>query len=79
MTSLAEVNSRFDAIAQALLHDYRIVVVRNASESSSNKVERKEEYQILELEFYLWKPGCHGDPFTHGSMEQKKSGQWFVL
>lgn len=35
-------------------------------------------FEILELEFYLWKYEIHEDPFTHGSEEQKRSGKWYI-
>ena len=36
------------------------------------------EYDILEIEFYLLKEGCHEDPYTHGAEEQRSSGRWYV-
>ena len=36
-------------------------------------------FAILELEFYLYKTGCHEDPFTHGTEEQRLSGRWYVF
>lgn len=63
----SEISLRFDQLGAALLHDYRIV---------ANSGKKKSEYEILELEFYLIKPGCHEDPFTHGAEEQRRSGNW---
>ncbi len=63
----SEISLRFDQLGTALLHDYHIV-------ATSGK--KKSEYEILELEFYLIKPGPHEDPFTHGSEEQRRSGKW---
>jgi hypothetical protein len=34
------------------------------------------DLEILEMEFYLIAPEVHEDPFCHGSVEQKESGQW---
>ncbi|TFK24710.1 hypothetical protein FA15DRAFT_618982 [Coprinopsis marcescibilis] len=65
----AEILTRFDAIAKALLHDYLIVVTR--ADGTTTRL------QILEHEFYLQKAGCHEDPFTHGSEEQKIAGKWY--
>ena len=36
----------------------------------------KTSYELLEIEFYMQYEGIHEDPFTHGSEEQKHSGQW---
>jgi hypothetical protein len=70
LTALRDIQDRFDSVAQALLHDFFIVVTNTTTETKT------ECYEILELEFYLQKPDCHDDPFTHGSHEQKRSGQW---
>jgi hypothetical protein len=60
------IKAHFDVVANALLRDFHLVL----------KCENVEtEFQILELEFYLQKAGCHEDPYTHGGEEQKISGQ----
>ncbi|CCL99904.1 uncharacterized protein FIBRA_01929 [Fibroporia radiculosa] len=61
---------RFECIARTLLHDHRLVASYGGSSA---------EYDIMEVEFYLYKAGCHEDPFTHASEEQSRSGQWCVL
>ncbi|KAF8178031.1 hypothetical protein BJ912DRAFT_1063371 [Pholiota molesta] len=64
-----EIASRFDRIAKALMHEFRLVVRReNAQEM---------ELEILEAELYLQIAECHEDPFTHGSEEQRVSGRWY--
>ncbi|KAH9942559.1 hypothetical protein B0H21DRAFT_750925 [Amylocystis lapponica] len=63
-----DISLKFERIASALLHDYHIAI-------TSGEVD--VEYEILELEFYLQRSTCHEDPFTHGSEEQKQSGQWY--
>ena len=63
------ISERFDHVARSLLHDFHLIV-------KSGHVETV--FEILELEFYLWKDGCHEDPFTHGSEEQKICGKWCV-
>lgn len=71
LTSLTSSNAildRFSAIAETLLTQFHLCV---STPSGSTTV-----YEILELEFYLIKPGCHEDPFTHGSDEQRRSGHW---
>ncbi|KAH9919714.1 uncharacterized protein B0H18DRAFT_937053 [Fomitopsis serialis] len=74
MLDLAQLNSpedietRFSTIASALLNDYRLSV---ATEHG------KTEYDFMEIEFYLYRPGCHADPFTHRSHEQQYAGQWY--
>ena len=67
LVSLAELDARFRLIAQELLHGH-FIEIRTASD--------KEHYEILELEFYLYKEGIHEDPFTHASNEQSESGRW---
>ncbi|KAG0700947.1 hypothetical protein DFH29DRAFT_929466 [Suillus ampliporus] len=63
-----DISARFDSISGALLSDYYLSIVHGSSQTN---------YEILELEFYLQKSGCHEDPFTHGSAEQERSGQWY--
>ncbi|KAL4076474.1 hypothetical protein J3A83DRAFT_4089035, partial [Scleroderma citrinum] len=68
LSSLEHISARFDAIAHELLCTHVLSVVHNGIHT---------DYEILELEFYLQKAGCHEDPFTHGSKEQEHSGQWY--
>lgn len=63
-----DISARFDSISGALLSEYYVSVIHGSSQT---------DYEILELEFYLQKSGCHEDPFTHGSAEQERSGQWY--
>ena len=67
--STSEISARFDQLGTALLHDYQIVAIHGTN-------NRQSLYEVLELEFYLIKPGSHEDPFTHGSEEQRRSGRW---
>ena len=69
LDNISAISDRFDQVGNALLHDY-ILVVRCG--------EVETEFRILELEFYLQKHGCHEDPFTHGSEEQKICGRWYA-
>lgn len=71
LTSHPQLVARFDEIAHLLLHEYRIRL--------SEAEDEFEEYEILELEFYLQIEGLHNDPFTHGTNEQKVSGNWCVF
>ncbi|KAF8178027.1 hypothetical protein BJ912DRAFT_908430 [Pholiota molesta] len=64
-----EIASRFDRIAKALMHEFRLVVRRESAQEM--------ELEILEAEFYLQIAECHEDPFTHGSEEQRVSGRWY--
>ncbi|KAF9235230.1 hypothetical protein BU15DRAFT_89648 [Melanogaster broomeanus] len=68
LTSAEDISTRFEALAQELLCNSTLSVVRNGIHT---------DLEILELEFYLQKSGCHEDPFTHGSVEQERSGQWY--
>jgi len=71
-TSLGDeisITNRFDTIARVLMHGHQLVVLCAGTETA---------FEIQEIEFYLQKAGCYEDPFTHGSEEQKVSGQWYV-
>jgi hypothetical protein len=69
LTSEPDLSSRFQQIASVLLHQYRIVLAQAENQ--------KESYEVLELEFYLRKDGCHEDPFAHATEEQSLSGNWY--
>ncbi|KAL0950402.1 hypothetical protein HGRIS_010360 [Hohenbuehelia grisea] len=62
-----EFHARFEQLARALLHQHTLVLTAKG---------KSTEYRILELEFYL-RTSEHEDPYTHGSEEQKISGQWY--
>ncbi|KAN0096937.1 hypothetical protein V8E55_001383 [Tylopilus felleus] len=68
LTSAEKISGRFAVIAQELLCNTILSVVHNGT---------RTDLDILELEFYLHKFNCHEDPFTHGSVEQERSGQWY--
>ncbi|KZT70250.1 hypothetical protein DAEQUDRAFT_737479 [Daedalea quercina L-15889] len=68
LTSLDGIANRFTEIASALLHHYRLSVDVEGGEA---------EYELMEIEFYLYHPSCHEDPFTHRSHEQQQAGQWY--
>ncbi|PPQ92768.1 hypothetical protein CVT25_003877 [Psilocybe cyanescens] len=75
-----EISARLDRIARALLHEFRLVVKppsRTTKAGNPGPQLEDLEFQILEAEFYLRLEGCHEDPFTHGSEEQKVSGHWY--
>ncbi|KIO21396.1 hypothetical protein M407DRAFT_218280 [Tulasnella calospora MUT 4182] len=63
-----QLQARFDAIAEALIHHSRLQVVNG---------DKVVKYQILEAEFYLRDSARHWDPFTHGEEEQRFSGRWY--
>lgn len=65
--TVSAVDSRFREISHDLLHNYKIEI-RTATSI--------EQLELLEIEFYLFKSGCHEDPFTHASHEQSQSGRW---
>lgn len=67
LESHADIELRFGQIARALIHDHILVIT---IEDGS-----RTEYDLLEVEFYLRKPG-HDDPFAHGAYEQQVSGKW---
>ncbi|KAF8806017.1 hypothetical protein BYT27DRAFT_7103161 [Phlegmacium glaucopus] len=69
-----DIECRFNHIAKILLHEsHLVVVVKNEDTNATKEIE----FEILEAEFYLQSGGCHEDPFTHGSEEQKISGTWY--
>ena len=70
LNSLQDVSDRFDKLARLLMFDH--VIHLHAPGSPPKDIE----YEVLELEFYLHKPGWHVDPFTHRSTEQRRGGQW---
>lgn len=70
LNSLQEISGRFDELARLLMLGHVIHLHTPGSPPKDIK------YEILELEFYLHKPGCHADPFTHRAAEQRRSGQW---
>ncbi|TBU58637.1 hypothetical protein BD310DRAFT_850791 [Dichomitus squalens] len=68
LQSAAAIETRFSQIASELLHNYRVEIQSSVG---------TEHLEILEAEFYLWKTGCHEDPFTHASPEQSQRGRWY--
>ena len=70
LNSLQEISDRFDELAKLLMFGH--VIHLHTPGSPPEDIE----YEILELEFYLHKPGCHADPFTHRATEQRRSGRW---
>ncbi|KAF9254841.1 hypothetical protein L218DRAFT_885423 [Marasmius fiardii PR-910] len=71
VSSEKEIHERFERIAECLLSgSFHLVIARHDP-------PEEVSYELLEIEFYLWKSGCHEDPFTHGSEEQRVSGQWY--
>ena len=73
LNSLEEISSRFDELARMLMFSHVIHL------HTPGRTSKDIEYEILELEFYLHKPGCHADPFTHRATEQRQSGQWSLV
>lgn len=77
-----QISTRFDAIAEVLLNRISLrISVPNSDHSDCAGQDKSTahivtDYAILEVEFYLYKAGCHEDPFTHGTEEQRISGRW---
>ncbi|EIN10844.1 hypothetical protein PUNSTDRAFT_31796, partial [Punctularia strigosozonata HHB-11173 SS5] len=67
--TFSDLSSRFDLIASALLRDYYLVLDSTGS--------AQDKYEVIELELYLRKDGCHEDPFAHATEEQATSGRWY--
>ncbi|KAF9073379.1 hypothetical protein BDP27DRAFT_1289240 [Rhodocollybia butyracea] len=60
---------RFDEIAKDILHNLELVLQTGAGDVTV--------FEVLELELYLWMAEIHEDPFTHATVEQSKSGNWY--
>lgn len=76
-----ELKTRFDAIADALLSQFRLRITRVLPQTEEGVSERKlvhEDLQLMEIEFYLISPGVHEDPFTHSAPEQRFNLCWRV-
>lgn len=69
LSSDSDINIRFERLAEAMLYEYSLLLEHGDTQT---------EFEVLELEFYLQKSNVHEDPFTHGSDEQRYSGQWYV-
>jgi hypothetical protein len=70
LTSHSDINIQFGQLADTLICGHHILLKHDG---------REHKFDILELECYLHKSGCHEDPFTHGADEQKRySGRWCV-
>jgi hypothetical protein len=70
LTSHSDINIQFGQLADTLIYGHHILLKHDG---------REHKFDILELECYLHKSGCHEDPFTHGADEQKRySGRWCV-
>lgn len=69
LTRDSGITTRFNQLAEAILCEYDLLLENGDAQT---------EFEILELEFYLQKSGCHEDPFTHGADEQRYSGRWYV-
>ena len=67
LDSMSAIEARFGQIAFELTHNYRIEV---------KGAKGVDQLEVLEVEFYLYKTGCHEDPFTHASPEQGERGRW---
>ncbi|KAJ4477452.1 hypothetical protein J3R30DRAFT_221363 [Lentinula aciculospora] len=65
----SNIQNCFGKVAKEILHHWLLVL------RSSNEIIAT--FEVLELEFYLWIVGVHEDPFTHGSAEQARSGNWY--
>ncbi|KAF8525557.1 hypothetical protein BU17DRAFT_41760 [Hysterangium stoloniferum] len=64
----AELSGRFSAIAEALLLEYHLRIEYEGTVT---------DFEILEIEFYLYLPDVHEDPFCHGHDDQTASAQWY--
>lgn len=67
-TSTTDFQTRFNDIASSLFCDHKLSIIMGGN--------IKILYEFMEVEFYLYQPGCHEDPFTHRSHEQQTAGHW---
>ncbi|KAF8484604.1 hypothetical protein DFH94DRAFT_689006 [Russula ochroleuca] len=73
LSSHASVIRHFDTIAEHLFQRSYIVCCSTKRDGGPKRVL----YELLEFEFYLIKPDCHSDPFTHDGEDQRLSGAWY--
>ena len=74
LSSNASIVERFDRIAEHLFQRSCLVCCSTKRDGAPKRVL----YELLEFEFYLIKPECHSDPFTHDGQDQRLSGAWSV-
>ncbi|GJJ14512.1 hypothetical protein Clacol_008776 [Clathrus columnatus] len=73
------INERFSELAESLLlhHNLCIEYIDNYDHDDARSSTEIFEFQLLEIEFYLYSPNVHEDPFCHGHVNQTKAGQWY--
>jgi hypothetical protein len=74
LSSHASIIEHFDRISEHLFQRSCLVCCSTKRDGTPKRVL----YELLEFEFYLIKPDCHSDPFTHDGQDQRLSGAWFV-
>lgn len=74
LSSNASIVERFDRISEHLFQRSYLVCCSTKRDGGPKRVL----YELLEFEFYLIKPECHSDPFTHDGEDQRLSGAWSV-
>lgn len=74
LSSNASIVEQFDRISEHLFQRSYLVCCSTKRDGGSKRVL----YELLEFEFYLIKPECHSDPFTHDGEDQRLSGAWSV-
>ena len=74
LSSNASIIEHFDRISEHLFHRSYLVCCSTKRDGGPKRVL----YELLEFEFYLIKPECHSDPFTHDGEDQRLSGAWLV-
>ncbi|KAN0126691.1 hypothetical protein V8E52_000331 [Russula decolorans] len=73
LSSNASIVERFDRISEHLFQRSYLVCCSTKRDGGPKRVL----YELLEFEFYLIKPECHSDPFTHDGEDQRLSGAWY--
>jgi hypothetical protein len=74
LSSNASIIERLDTISEHLFQRSCLVCCSTKRDGSPKRVL----YELLEFEFYIIKPDCHSDPFTHDGVDQRLSGAWLV-
>lgn len=74
LSSNASIVERLDRISEHLFQRSYLVCCSTKRDGGPKRVL----YELLEFEFYLIKPECHSDPFTHDGEDQRLSGAWSV-
>ncbi|KAF8575330.1 hypothetical protein K439DRAFT_1277856, partial [Ramaria rubella] len=64
----SQISTRFSEITQAIIYNHYLRVDHEGTST---------DFEILEIEFYLYMDEVHSDPFCHAHDDQRISAQWY--